>query len=59
MNKIFRVLTVSLFFFTFLIKNNLAYADVGVINLRNFYTNYQPETLQGVSSGNFSTSHQL
>lgn len=29
MNKIFRVLTVSLFFFTFLIKNNLAYADVG------------------------------
>ncbi|HDE5218795.1 TPA: staphylococcal enterotoxin type Q [Staphylococcus aureus] len=59
MNKIFRVLTISLFFFTFLIKNNLAYADVGVINLRNFYANYQPEKLQGVSSGNFSTSHQL
>lgn len=59
MNKIFRILTVSLFFFTFLIKNNLAYADVGVINLRNFYANYEPEKLQGVSSGNFSTSHQL
>lgn len=50
MNKIFRILTVSLFFFTFLIKNNLAYADVGVINLRNFYANYEPEKLQGVSS---------
>lgn len=40
MNKIFRVFIVSLFFFIFLIKNNLVYVDVGVINFRNFYVNY-------------------